>query len=351
MNWLFVPAPSGKPWTGSTPHLEPLGGSEAAVAFTAQAIAKLGENVWVASHGTAQPSVYYGVTYFNTQELPEWMKHNWDVVVVSRWVDVTHNPWMAKALIFWSHDMPQQFPINLNAHALVFLTKFHAASWHMEGPNVGIIGDGVEMSMFDNLGDLERDPNKVIWASNPDRGLPLACHIFQKVRKRWPDLELHVFGRSAVYGWDANAEAPFLPRPEDSENVFMHDPLPRYALAKELKTAWAYFYPTWWPETFCMATLEAQAAGTPVICSPLAALNETVKGGILTYDYVNAFSQLRNKRRWEKLSVAGVEWARQNTWKIRAQEWITLAKRVAAEADIANAVVASTPAEVPDGTA
>jgi len=332
MNWLFVPVPSGKPWTGSTPHLEPLGGSEAAVAFTAQALAKLGENVWVASHGTPQQSQYYGVTYFNTQALGDSLKHPWDVVVISRWVEAAQNEWNAKAIFFWSHDMPQG-PINVRAHRIVFLTMTQLYAHHADPGACFLIGDGVEMSMFDNLGELERNPNKVIWAANPDRGLPLACRIFQQARKRWPDLELHVYGRSSVYGWTPETETPFLPRPEEMENVFMHDPLPRYALAKELKTAWAYFYPTWWPETYCMATLEAQAAGTPVICSPYAALTETVKGGILSYDFINAFSQLRNKRRWEKLSKAGVEWARENTWKHRAQEWITAAKTIIAEGE------------------
>lgn len=337
MNWLFVPVPSGKPWTGSTPHIEPLGGSEAAVAFTAQALAKLGEQVWVATHGTDKVAVYYGVTYIPTQSIPEWAKNHWDVIVISRWVDMTNQPWNTDALFFWSHDMPNQGFVNIRGHRIVFLSNFHRSAWAV-GPDVGVlIGDGVEMTMFDNLGELERNPNKVVWAANPDRGLPIACKIFQDIRKRWPDLELHVYGRSSVYGWTPEVEAPYLPLPKYSENVIMHDPLPRYALAKELKTAWAYFYPTWWPETFCMATLEAQAAGTPVVCSPLAALNETVKGGILSYDYLNAFSQLRNKRRWEKLSNTGIEWARQNTWKIRAQEWVALAKEVMAEEEVPDA--------------
>jgi glycosyltransferase involved in cell wall biosynthesis len=101
--------------------------------------------------------------------------------------------------------------------------------------------------------------------------------------------------------------------------------VPRYALAKELKSSWAWFYPTTWPETYCIAGLEAQAAGTPIVAPPYAALNETVKGGILTHDFLNGFSQLRNKRRWEKLSLAGIEFAKENTWMHRADEWVELA--------------------------
>jgi glycosyltransferase involved in cell wall biosynthesis len=77
-----------------------------------------------------------------------------------------------------------------------------------------------------------------------------------------------------------------------------------------------------------MIGLEAQAAGAPVICPPLAALPETIKGGILTHDFLNAISQLRNKKRWDKLSQAGIEWAEQNTWDIRADQWVHLAEEV-----------------------
>jgi glycosyltransferase involved in cell wall biosynthesis len=75
-----------------------------------------------------------------------------------------------------------------------------------------------------------------------------------------------------------------------------------------------------------MAALEAQSVGTPVIASPYGGLLETVKGGILSYDFLNAVSQLRNKRRWEKLSVAGIEFARENTWSRVADKWLEEAK-------------------------
>jgi glycosyltransferase involved in cell wall biosynthesis len=250
-------------------------------------------------------------------------------VIVSRWLDALNGvPWNSKATFFWSHDLPQPGEFRLTAHKIVFLSEYHRKTWPVPDDAVEIIGDGVDLGLFQNGGDHDRDANRLVWVSNPDRGLPIAAHIFQQVRKRWPDLELHVFGRSAVYGWSDEVEAPFLPRLSDMENVFMHPPLARYALAAELRKAWAVFYPTHWPETYCMATLEAQASGTPVIAPPIAALPETVKGGVLTYDFLNAISQLRNKRRWERLSKLGIEWATENTWDIRARQWIELAERI-----------------------
>lgn len=325
--WLIVPLLSGKPWNGSTVHTEPLGGSEASVAYTARALAKAGEEVHVVTHGT--PGVFENVTYYNQVDAPQLTEQPWDVVLVSRWVEALNGiNWGWKAGFFWAHDLPTGELVELRCSKAVMLSQYQAARWATDPEYTVLIGDGVDLDVFRNGGDSERDPNKLIWASNPDRGLAVAARIFQEVRKRWPDLELHVYGRSAVYGWTDDTEAPFLPREEDMENVIMHEPLPRYSLAAELRSAHAVFYPTFWPETYCMAALEAQAAGTPVICPPLAALTETVKGGILTHDFLNAMSQLRNKKRWEKLSEAGREWAEQNSWTIRAKQWIHLAEEV-----------------------
>jgi len=182
--------------------------------------------------------------------------------------------------------------------------------------------DGVDLALMGTPLPLEaRDPNKLIWTSNPDRGLSVAAHILQKIRKRWPEMQLHVYGRASVYGWHPEAEHPYMPRDADSEGVVIHESLPRAALFEELKTAWAYFYPTHWPETFSMSSLEAQAAGTPVICPPYGALEETVKGGVLTYDFLNAVSQLRNKARWRKLSQVGRDWAETLDWGLVAERW------------------------------
>jgi glycosyltransferase involved in cell wall biosynthesis len=326
MRWLIVPQLTGKPWNGSTIHTEPLGGSEASVAYTARALAKRGEEVHVITHGNA--GVFEDVQYYNQVDALQLTYQPWDVVLVSRWVDALNGiTWNWKAGFFWSHDMPQQM-IELRCNKVVMLSEYQALHWATDPDNTVLIGDGVDLGLFQNGGASDRDSNKLIWGSNPDRGLAVAARIFQEVRKRWPDLELHVYGRSAVYGWTDEIEAPFLPREEDMENIIMHDPLPRYALAAELQSAWALFYPTFWPETYCMIGLEAQAAGAPVICPPLAALPETIKGGILTHDFLNAISQLRNKKRWDKLSQAGIEWAEQNTWDIRADQWVHLAEEV-----------------------
>ena len=328
MNWLFLPVQAGKPWTGATIHTDPLGGSEAAVAYTARALAKKGHRVSVLTHGAKTVETFEGVQYWPNSALSQLQRMPFDVLVSSRWIEALGWNWNAMARMLWMHDMPYQIGGQVPVHKIVCVSEFQAAVWGFDPASCVVIGNGVDLEIFSPSVKVERNPNKLVWASNPDRGLALAAKIFQEIRKRWPDLELHVYGRAQIYGWDQSAEAPYMPLDEHMENVFMHDSLPRYALAHELRNAWALFYPTWWPETYCMTALEAQAVGTPVISSPHAALASTVVGGIQTFDYLNAVSQLRNVRRWKKLSAAGIEFATHNTWDIRATQWEALATEV-----------------------
>jgi len=246
-----------------------------------------------------------------------------DIHISSRWIEVL-GLIPCQHRVLWLHDMPQQLNISrLPCESVVCISKFQRHAWGFReaDPSVHVIGDGADLTLFS--GREKRRDNRLLWISNPDRGLYIACKIFrEQLLPRWPDLEFHVYGRYSVYGWPEESERWHLPPPSWlGDNIFLHEPLPSLGLARELMRAWALFYPTFWPEVFCMAALEAQAAGTPVVTSPVAALPETIVGGILTEDFPNAISQLRNKNRWQKLSVAGQEHAALYDWARLAQRW------------------------------
>lgn len=319
MKILMLAVPSGKPWNGLTLYQEPLGGSESAVAYLARSFARQGNDVTVMTHGS--PTVVDGVTYLATQSLAEALTQQWDVLISSRWVDVLQYQWQAGVRLLWFHDMPSALQGHLPVQRLVCLTQFHKNAWQWSDKQCAVIGNGVDTALFKGP-EVPRNKNKLIWTSNPERGLPIAAKIFQELRKRWPDLELHIYGRAAVYGWDDAFEAPYLPREEHLENVVLHEPLNKVGLAKVLRESWAWFYPSWWPETYCIAALEAQAAGTPVISVPMGGLLETVKGGVLSWDFLNSVSQLRNESKWKKESEAGREFAMGEDWDVIAERWL-----------------------------
>lgn len=328
MRLVFLPLPSGKPWNGATIYNEPLGGSEAAVAYMARAFARLGHNVTVYSHG--EGGLFDNVHYVQYDGTVPRFSPLTDVVIVSRWLEILSMlPPGDFTRILWLHDTPQARAANIQAHAVFCISRFQAQSWGLDPQHTYIASDGVDCELFyPPLEDTVRDSNRLVWISNPDRGLPLAARMFQDLRKRWPDLELHVFGRAAVYGWGPDAERPYIPHEKYMTNVFLHDPLPRVRLADELRNAFAMWYPTYWPEVFCMAALESQACGTPVLCPPIGSLPEVVRGGVVGWDFLNAFSQLRNPNKWKKLSQAGLDFSREYDWASVANGWADIFKEM-----------------------
>jgi len=324
MNILVTPVLAGKPWNGATYYEQPLGGSEKAVICLSRELARRGHEVYVFASG--QPGLFEGVTYHHISQLNMGALPEVDVHISSRWLEVLQHS-KAKVRALWLHDMAQMPPSHIPADLIVALSHAQAVSWGIADggwpeERLAYIGDGVDISHFSGM--EVRDPNRMLWISNPDRGLYIACKIFREhILPRWPDLYLDIYGRYAVYGWGKEQERMFLPPPDwiDGKSIRLHEPVPALAVARELMKSWALWYPTWWPETFCMAALEAQAAGTPVVTCPVGALTETVKGGIVTDDLVNAISQLRNRARWEKLAKAGEEWAEEHSWARIAAKW------------------------------
>lgn len=290
------------------------------MAYLARELARRGHEVSVYTHG--QPGTYEHVQYLPVGLVSGGLPPC-DVHISSRWPEAFGVTPAGALKVLWLHDMPSMLKTQLPPRDLtVCLTKFHRNAWTFTEDEAVVIGDGVDLTLFS--GSEKRDTNRLIWISNPDRGLHIAARILMDhLLPRWPELYLYVFGRYATYGWDASSEGPYLPAQDamDSGRVVLMEPLPRLSLARELMRSWAMFYPTYWPETFCMAALEAQAAGTPVITWPLGALEEVVQGGVVTRDMVNAVSQLRNASRWRKLSEAGRTFAREFSWGAIAAQW------------------------------
>lgn len=349
MSIAFVVAPSPKEWDGRSLYDSPLGGSEASVAYLARSLARLHHVVYVICNTRGGEVIDVdGVCYRPYSALGGTIKQSWDALVVVRWPDamtMSLDP-SIKTLLFWAHDLygsaqwpelkkawglvaPNQTLVGDPIDAFVALTPWHASLCGYPGASAPIlvIPNGLDLDLF--KGEEERVPGRLVWTSNPNRGLMSAVRVFRELRKRWPHFEFHIYGRSSVYGWntasDPMHEGPYLPRVEEEEGVFLHDPLPKPALARELMKAWAMFYSSTWYETFAISVTEAEAAGVPVVAPPLGALVHTVQGGILTYDFPAAFEALMEPNEWELQSLRGKAFARTLSWDAIAvlwQDWI-----------------------------
>lgn len=338
MRFCLYAAQAGKPWNGETLYTEALGGSETAVVYMARELARLGHEVVVFARG--EPGVFDDVLYLPFESARTYLLLNSvDVLVCSR--DASPIQWGVRAAcsIYWSHDLPQQsLPPGFDLY--FFVSQWQANVYGQLGflPNpekVRISPNGIDRSLFSPSVEqrtLHPDgPVRLVWTSNPDRGLWYAGAVLQRVRQVYPHTELHVYGRSSVYGWPDDHEHVF--HPDQMEGVILHEALPKAELAKALANMDLFIYPTWWGETFCISGLEAQAAGVPVVATELGALPETVRGGVLVRGPVNEtldqFSQtvidlLDDTLRRDRLAQVGIEFASHFDWKDHAKRWSDL---------------------------
>lgn len=291
MRFVFYPAIAGKPWAGDALEKGSLGGSESAIVYMARELARLGHEVLVFS--TGKPGEYDDVVYLPFASARSiLLTLPCDVLVCARNGTPITWPTRAQAKVLWCHDLPQgALPEAFDLYFMVsqWQAQVYAQSGACKPEKIRITPNGVDLSLFPKFEDDERfyhdfdgdDSPSLVWTSNPERGLWNAGRILQQVRLAYPKATLSVYGRNDIYGWDMAGEHVYYPAPAHRDGVRLTSSLSKQSLAKALSEYDVYIYPTWWPETFCIATLEAQAAAIPVVASAYGALTETVKGGLL----------------------------------------------------------------------
>ena len=132
------------------------------------------------------------------------------------------------------------------------------------------------------LGDSPRRPPVLANTSTPYRGLDLLLDAFPRIRAAVPGATLKVFSGMGVYQAPAAEDqarfGALYQRCHDLDGVEYVGSLAQPELAAELAQAAVLAYPNTYPETSCIAVLEALAAGCTVVTSARAALPETSAG-------------------------------------------------------------------------
>lgn len=137
--------------------------------------------------------------------------------------------------------------------------------------------------------DHEKDYSKInlIYHTTPHRGLNILYSAFEHLSKKYSNLYLDVYSSFSVYGWPE--------RDEDFKSLFdlckahpkinYHGAKSNSEVKEALKKSHIFAYPSIWPETSCIAAIEAMSAKNLVVCSDLGALAETVGHNGFTYRY------------------------------------------------------------------
>ena len=129
----------------------------------------------------------------------------------------------------------------------------------------------------------------LIYHTTPHRGLELLAHCFPKILAKNDKVHLKVFSSLKIYGWDEKDKVfePLYKKLKDMKNVDYISNVSNEEIRKELVNSHIFAYPNIWPESSCLAAIEAMSAKNLLVLPNLAALKETGSKSKFLYEFTD----------------------------------------------------------------
>lgn len=301
----FLTHPLHEPWHPELAKKGGFGGAETCVMVVAEMFAKEGWSVAVFGtpgefKGVASDA---GVQYWDSSDFD--VTEHWNVTVASRCPDAYDANMNADKKLVWLHD------VNLGpgvwdgewgsrvdkVDGIICLTPWHASHTARVYPETAgklvIVPNGVDLSRFTGI-STERQRGRFVYSSSPDRGLPNLLAMWEPLKEKIPEAELHIY-----YGWDSidkivqrigpnHPQGKFLSSLKgtiigqieqhggEDAGLYWEGRIQQGELAKHFMMADMWLYPTDFLETFCITAIETMAAGMVPITSGVGALQDIV---------------------------------------------------------------------------
>jgi glycosyltransferase involved in cell wall biosynthesis len=298
MHWIFLDA---IPWDYdvATPLVRPLGGSQSALCYLAAALARRGHEVTTLT-GTSQPRTIDGVKCLRHEDIPAELFQRAETVTVAVNGPATIAEQLRQAgpsgpLVLWTghaHDQPAVAALADRGCLALWDQVVCVSHWHrsmfeerlgVPPAKISVLRNAISPRferLFPSPAALARakpTAPRLAYTSTPFRGLDLLIASFPEIRRRHPAAELDVFSSMQVYGGAGTADPyePLYAHCRSSPGVRYHGSVSQTELAAALAGSVVFAYPNTFPETSCIAALEALAAGMAVVTSRLGALPET----------------------------------------------------------------------------
>ena len=347
-----------------TPEEESLGGSQSAGIYLMRELVKRGHEIILANAAIEVKSAF-GILHYNSNNLHGLIQWS-DAVIFLNSVHPNNLHEMRQAFpnknfILWMHHATdQEAALYLNDpqmiadyNAMVFVSQWQRQQYIQAYP--AIIAKPLYVKRnaiapyFENLFTPEEKilthkvwPPVFIYASTPFRGLDRLLAVYHKLAPEFPDIQLQVFSSMQIYRTQDSYMQLYqwvLEQPGGQYFGSVTQPL----LMQYMKQAMCLAYPNIFPETSCIAIMEAMATGCMIMTSNLGALPETCAGLAellpVQADPVPHIAEFTDAcRAWLKniyeLHASGalepllrqrVEYANTHyRWAIRAAEWETM---------------------------
>ena len=352
----------GIPYDGATVFKQGLGGSESAVTFVSRELAKIGFSVTVFNNCNldhASPGVYDDVVYRPLSELAE--EHNFDIVISSRTVipfietkdharlgDSRALPFAgmdlynrvlskAKMRVLWMHDtfclgdnLIEELTVSNRITDIFTLSDWHLTyvancdhgrrrNFEVLKRKMFITRNGV--NIYNTQVDVKaKDKDLFVYNASVTKGMiPLVKQIWPHVKRHIPTAKLKVIG--GYYRFSANAapdqqEKDWRAMAEDPElaklDIEFTGVISQREIADILTKANFMLYPSAFPETFGISSLESLCYNTPLVTCRFGALEEiAVEGACYLIDYAiqpnSLFPNINVPRQIEAFVRATVE--------------------------------------------
>jgi glycosyltransferase involved in cell wall biosynthesis len=348
-----------------SPELVPLGGSQSAACYLAQSLARQGHEVFLLN-GTKSPGRYGGVTCLSWAQTPPAILRGLRLDVFVCLLGGVNGRIMRgllggeTRLVLWTQhrvDQPAVQCLDQPAEREAYEAFVFASEWQRAEfiPRFGLapertqaLRNAVAPAFLDlfpagqPILPQKAMPPVLAYTSTPFRGLHLLVEAFPAIRAQVPDLRLRVFSSMQVYQESSASDqamyGSLYQRCRQTPGIEYVGSIPQPLLAREMRSVSVLAYPNIFPETFCIAALEAMASGCGIVTSALGALPETTAGfarlisveqdsaSYLREFVANTVAVLQEMQRAdataEEKARRQVVYIQQNaTWDVRAREW------------------------------
>jgi len=302
-------------------------GSEIAVVETAKQFSKK-YNTFVVCN-TNETIKHNDITYISFNDFHKY-NHDIDLLIISRFLHYfLEYKVNAKKVYFWLHDL--DFHYSWNNHMLsdrgrriqknfdkiidkyICLTNWHKQqiinNYNVDEKKIFILPNGIDQKKLISFQDVDRIKERIIWCSDPTRGLDILLKNFNKIINILPNCELHIFFH-IVPDWIQK-----IIKDEWKHKIFIHNKVSQDILWKEMRKSEYFIYTNRSHETFCMSAIEAYANGCKVFCNNFSGIGEnmnklnqyTISGNIDTDEWFDNLIKNIELKKNEKNTIKNIQ--------------------------------------------